>query len=238
MRIILISDTHNIHNNKDLNEKIINSINIDDTNILIHSGDFTYVGKIDEVSNFIQWFENLKGFDYKIFISGNHELTFENKPEWLLKLLDESKLKQSNCVYLEDKEFIFKNVKFYGSPWQPWFYNWAFNLPRNGKELDKVWEKIPENTDVLITHSPPYGILDKTNMTKGNTGCERLLERLNNIKPKIHVFGHIHSARNIIETEDTLYINASILNDKYDYKYNPIIIDFDENNKKIINIKI
>jgi Icc-related predicted phosphoesterase len=213
-------------------------ISPDDINILIHAGDFTSVGKEHDVSNFIDWFQNLRGFESKIFIAGNHDLSFQDNPRWLQHYINEENLTQSDCVYLEDSEFKINDVKFYGSPWQPWFMDWAFNLPRNGEELENVWAKIPEDTDILTTHRPPYGIMDETPMTKERVGCEKLLERLDVIKPKIHIFGHIHSARGVLERNGTVFVNASILDDYYKLKYDPIIINFDEQTKQIKIITI
>lgn len=237
-KIICISDTHTNHRAKTVNKFLSEHISPDDINILIHAGDLTSVGKEHDVSNFIDWFQNLRGFESKIFIAGNHDLSLQDNPRWLQHYINEENLNQSDCVYLEDSEFKINNIKFYGSPWQPWFMNWAFNLPRNGEELENVWAKIPEDTDILITHGPPYGIMDETPMTKESVGCEKLLERLDVIKPKIHIFGHIHSARGVLERNGTVFVNASILDDHYKLKYDPIIINFDEQTKQIKIITI
>jgi Icc-related predicted phosphoesterase len=118
-------------------------------------------------------------------------------------------------------------IKIYGSPWQPEFYNWAFNLPRNGWELWQKWSDIPVDTDILITHGPAYGFVDKVIGRPENLGCELLAERIKTIKPKIHVCGHIHSGRGIIFNDGTLYINASVLDEQYNYTKKPFTIDFD-----------
>ncbi len=98
-------------------------------------------------------------------------------------------------------------VRFYGSPWQPWFYDWAFNLER-GPEIRAKWDLIPEGIDVLITHGPPYGIGDLI-ARSDNAGCQDLLEVVEKIKPKVHVFGHIHEDYGITSNGVTTYINAS-----------------------------
>jgi len=87
---------------------------------------------------------------------------------------------------------IIEGVKFYGSPWQPRFFDWAFNLDR-GEEIKKKWDLIPMDTDVLITHGPPYGILDLTHEGE-KVGCEELMKAVLRVQPKIHIFGHIHEA--------------------------------------------
>lgn len=237
MKIFCISDTHTKHDRQELNEYLSTSMNSSDVNILVHAGDLTNIGEEKDIQSFLHWFQNIQGFEAKIFIAGNHDFTFQHKPPFLVNYINEENLSQSDCIYLEDSECMVNGVKFYGSPWQPWFCDWAFNLPRNGKELEEVWVKIPEDTDVLITHTPPFGILDKTPMTKGNVGCEKLMERILVVKPKLHVFGHIHSARGLYQNEDTAFVNACVLDDYYHYKSKPIVIDFDEETKTIKNIQ-
>jgi len=216
--------------------------------ILIHAGDCTNVGKPHEVTNFVHWFQNLKGFDTKIFIAGNHDFAFEkvNQPhhkgdfEWFNNLMNEENLSQSDVVYLQDNEFVIespefsKPLKIYGSPWQPEFYNWAFNLPRNGWELELKWKDIPEDTDILITHGPPHGIRDFTPANL-QVGCEILRFHVENrIKPSIHVFGHIHQAYGAVQQDETMYVNASICTERYIPSNKPIIIDITEENGKLI----
>jgi len=158
---------------------------------------------------------------HKIFIAGNHDWGFELHndiaPEY----------KEKGVHYLFDSEVVIDGVKFYGSPWQPEFYNWAFNLPRNGEELKSKWDAIPNDTDILITHYPAFGYLDDVEGRRGqHLGCELLTERIKEIKPKIHVCGHIHSGRNIYHDGYTLFINASILDERYKYTQSPITIDY------------
>jgi hypothetical protein len=108
-------------------------------------------------------------------------------------------VREFGIVYLQDEGVTIDGVAFYGSPWQPWFYDWAFNLPRDGWELRKRWEAIPTETDVLVTHGPPHMVLDKAagrhskDVASDHGGCKILrTEILTRIKPKLHVFGHIH----------------------------------------------
>jgi calcineurin-like phosphoesterase family protein len=207
-------------------------------NILIHSGDFTNIGKEHDVREFIYWFKNLQGFSNKIFIAGNHDISFESKPNWLYQYINEENLSQCNCTYLEDSEFIIKTsefsqpIKFYGSPWQPRFFDWAFNVDRD--KIQIYWEKIPEDVQILITHGPPFGVLDNVIGQKASLGCESLLDHVNRIKPVLHIFGHIHSGHNVIEKNGTTFINASICTEKYKPIYKPIIIDLIEKDNKLI----
>jgi calcineurin-like phosphoesterase family protein len=199
--------------------------------ILIHAGDCTNIGRENEISEFVYWFQNLKGFGTKIFVAGNHDWGFEWKNPWLYQYINDENLSQSDCYYLEDSEMIItdpefsKPIKIYGSPWQPEFMNWAFNVPRN--QLYKYWEKIPLDTQILITHSPAYGMCDKVENRPPSLGCESLIKYIDKIKPKIHITGHIHSGRGIIEKDGTIFINASICTERYEPINKPIVIDFD-----------
>jgi len=208
LKIIAISDTHGKHR----------SITIPHGDVLVHAGDITSRGTIDEVSNFNEFLDTLP-HEYKIIIAGNHDFCFERNRE-------KSESKLTNCIYLQDQSVIIKDVKFYGSPWQPWFYNWAFNLQR-GKELKLKWSKIPLDTNVLITHGPPYGYGDMTERGKAE-GCEDLLSAVKRIKPKVHIFGHIHEGSGLISNENTMFINASTCDSSYSPINPPIVYEYDK----------
>ena len=115
-------------------------------------------------------------------------------------------------------------MKFWGSPWQPWFYDWAFNLNR-GHDIKQKWDLIEHDVDVLITHGPPYGILDKTIHEQTHVGCEELKKCVLRLKPKLHVFGHIHEGYGTYRMGDTVFINACILNVHYQPVNKPIIVE-------------
>jgi Icc-related predicted phosphoesterase len=240
MRIVCISDTHGLHTiMEDWNE-------LPKGDILIHAGDCTNVGKPQEVIDFVQWFMNIKGFDTKIFIAGNHDFAFEKKNlphhkgdfDWYWNLMNEENLSQSDVIYLEDSEFVIESsefsrpIKFWGSPWQPEFYNWAFNLPRMGDKLKKYWDMIPNDTDVLITHGPPQEIRDYTPQNV-SVGCELLRFRVEQINPLLHIFGHIHEAYGPVHIRDTTYVNASICTERYVPSNKPIVIDIIEVDGKL-----
>ncbi len=244
MRIVCISDTHSLHD--------LMTHPIPKGDVLIHSGDISNKGGEKDVTNFIHWFGTIEGFDMKIFIAGNHDFCFEriNEPhhkgdyDWLNKLMSRENLFDKNVVYLEDNETTIESVEFsrpikiYGSPWQPNFYDWAFNLPRMGDEIKSKWDMIPEDTDVLITHGPPHEIRDfVSNWRQGdmNVGCEILRHQLENrIKPSLHVFGHIHGAYGAALIKDTLYVNASTCTESYQPSNKPIIVDLNEYDGQII----
>jgi Icc-related predicted phosphoesterase len=109
-------------------------------------------------------------------------------------------------------------IRIYGSPWQPFFCNWAFNL-RTSKELKEKWDLIPEGIDILVTHGPPYGYGDKlaeNGSSPGeNVGCKELLKAVERVKPKIHAFGHVHEGFGVYTLNNTILINASICDEYY-----------------------
>jgi Icc-related predicted phosphoesterase len=249
MRLICISDTHSLHER--MTHKVEKYIDPDQDNILIHAGDCTNMGREPEIIEFVYWYQNLKGFDTKIFIAGNHDFGFEhynglrhsNEAPWLHHIINEENLSQSDVVYLHDSEFVIEHpkfsrpIKFYGSPWQPEFYNWAFNLPRNGWELELKWKEIPDDTDILITHGPPHGCRDFTPQNL-QVGCELLRYRLDTLKPLVHVFGHIHHAYGGAYIDDVLYINASTCTERYVPRNRPIVVDLKEEDGKIVTTYI
>ena len=207
MKLTFISDTHSLHR----------QIKLSGGDLLIHAGDVCNRGTEGEVLAFIQWFEK-QDYVHKIFIAGNHDWFFEEYSDnYIRKLLSES------VYYLNDSGIEINKVKFWGSPIQPTFFNWAFNRER-GAEIDQHWQKIPSDTDILITHGPPFGILDKT-VGNLNVGCEMLRKKVDALQPKIHVFGHIHEARGILEQNNTTFINAAIANIHYKMVNLPINLE-------------
>lgn len=195
MKLIAISDTHGEHR----------SLEIPDGDVLIHAGDLTRHGSLEDVQEFNDFLGTLP-HPHKIVIAGNHDFCFEKDRAACEEIL-------TNCIYLQDQEVVVDGVKFYGSPWQPWFYDWAFNLER-GAEIRSKWELIPEDTDVLITHGPPYGIGDLT--AQGDSaGCQGLLEVVKKIKPAFHIFGHIHEAYGVTNDGATTFVNASVCDQLY-----------------------
>ena len=214
-KIVLISDTHNKHN----------QIVLPEGNILVHSGDFSGMGKKSEVKSFFKWItKQAKIFEQVVFIAGNHELSFEDKASWVDEMIEGL---PKNVHYLEDSEVVIDGVKFYGTPWQPEFYNWAFNLKR-GLPLAEKWALIPEDTDFLITHGPPKYMCDYMPWDLINIGCQDLLDRIMFVKPKLNVFGHIHCGYGYKEYEGVLFVNASICTEEYVASNKPIVIEYKE----------
>jgi Icc-related predicted phosphoesterase len=157
------------------------------------------------------------GFKHVLLIAGNHDWVFERYKDAHRVL--------KNIVYLEDNGNELDGVRFWGSPHQPWFFDWAFNHPRNGAALAHYWSLIPDDTDVLITHGPPYGILDLPFGKGEPAGCELLLKRVKQVNPRVHIFGHIHGSYGKQQIGRTLFVNACLCNEAYDPVNPPHIID-------------
>lgn len=213
MRIVCLSDTHNC------NEQI----DVPDGDILIHSGDATTVGSVEQVKAFSDWFGGLP-HGHKVFVAGNHDWLFERNNAFARTLLDRK------ITYLQDSSVEIEGLKIYGSPWQPRFFDWAFNLMR-GPELAVKWKLIPDDIDILITHGPPNGILDAVPRQWGidYTGCEELRKRVEQItafgRLKLHVFGHIHCGYGTAEHFGIKFVNASTCDEQYNPTQPPIVID-------------
>jgi len=164
MKIVAISDTHGKHK----------GLKIPKCDILIHAGDFSNVGKHDEVERFLKWLVKQPA-EHIIFCAGNHDLSFDYEPdfkeEMLRKYVWGTTPSNTKIHYLEDSSIICKGIHFYGMPWCPKFGNWAFYLERGSKELKDKCNAIPLDTEVLITHGPPHGILDLT-YSQDYAGCQ------------------------------------------------------------------
>lgn len=198
MRIVCISDTHNQH---DL-------IRVPDGDLLIHAGDLTGYGILPQIEKAADWLRSLP-HPQKIVIAGNHDWGFQNEPEEALALMD-------GLTYLEDAEVVVGGLRIWGSPWQPAFCDWAFNL-EPGEALRKKWDLIPEGIDILVTHGPPRGQGDVT-FDGRSVGCEELLDAVRRIRPAYHVFGHIHEGYGVTTEGATTFVNAS----NCDHTYAPI----------------
>jgi Icc-related predicted phosphoesterase len=209
MKVSFISDTHGVCHSK---------LKIKDSDLIIHAGDVSMRGLKTEVREFLEWFSDQDG--EKIFIAGNHDWFFQYKKEEIDELIAE----YPSVTYLMDEATEFEGLKIYGSPWQPWFYDWAFNLKR-GAEIAEKWAKIPDGLDILVTHGPVYGILDRV---QGGelVGCKDLLKTIETVKPKYHVSGHIHEAYGQKQVGETTFFNASVLDRNYKFVNQPFVVEF------------
>lgn len=235
MKIVMISDTHNKHN------KLV----IPDGDMIIHAGDATGLGRSDELRKFINWFGSLP-HKHKIIIAGNHDWGLEgDQNNWdrfhsrrggmftiddmpANKAMALHMFKQYGIHYLENKSITIDCIKIYGSPYQPEFGGWAFNKYR-GPDIKKEWDQIPDDVNILVTHGPPYQILDEVD--HGDfVGCEELHNRIKRLSDlKLHVFGHIHEGRGMKMHNGVTYINASALDENYlPYKEACFVLEYED----------
>jgi Icc-related predicted phosphoesterase len=185
--------------------------------LLIHAGDLTTRGAPHEVADFMQWYQ-AQPHPNKIVIAGNHDFFFERYTA------DEvARVIPSNVTYLNDSGITIAGLNIWGSPVSPWFYNWAFNR-HPGNDIIRHWQLVPPGTDILITHGPVYGLLDRK--AGGNhVGCKDLLRKVEEIKPKLHVCGHIHEGYGLVQHGTTTFVNASVLNEHYRHAHEPVVLE-------------
>jgi Icc-related predicted phosphoesterase len=208
MKLVFISDTHGLHH----------QLRLPEGDMLIHCGDFSRKGRREEVEDFLAWFSK-QPHRHKVLIAGNHDFMAERDPYLFQILLP------SNVVYLNDEGCEIGGLHIWGSPIQPWFFDWAFNRQR-GEDIRKHWELIPEDTDILLTHGPPYGILDMVQRDSRPVGCRDLLKKVKDTPAiRLHAFGHIHEGYGQLEQDGQLFINASILDVEYRMVNRPIVLD-------------
>jgi Icc-related predicted phosphoesterase len=209
-KIVCISDTHGF---KDFS--------IPPGDILIHAGDAMNTGTEKDLINMSAWFGNLS-FKHIIYVPGNHDTIFEDDYHYAKLILPE------NVTLLIDQETVIDGIRFYGTPYQPEFCNWAFNLPR-GPQLIAKWDLIPIDTDILITHSPAYGYGDDVSINKSNPnhiGCQDLQTKLLKLtNTKYHIHGHCHAGYGIYKNNHITTINAAICNEQYKPVQLPITIN-------------
>ncbi len=192
VRIVAVADTHLF---QDLLE-------VPDGDIFVHAGDMCGRGSLTELETAADWVYSLP-HRFKVIIAGNHDWAFVKKPDKARKLFA-----RKDTTYLQDAGALILGLRFYGSPWQPQFFDWAFNLPRNGPELTAAWDAIPRNLDVLITHGPPFGYGDRCHDGQ-RAGCELLLARLAIVTPRLHLYGHIHQDGGTWQVGDTRCVNVT-----------------------------
>jgi Icc-related predicted phosphoesterase len=212
MRIVFISDTHNKHS----------FCEIPEGDIIIHCGDVSGRGTLEEITNFADWYGSLN-FSHKVLIPGNHDFLFEKNFEVAKNICEDRKIE-----VLVDQLTEIHGIKIWGSPIQPWFCDWAFNRKR-GKEILQHWEKIPEGIDILVTHGPPSstGILS-TVMRGEDVGCEDLYNQITQrVKPKISAFGHIHEGYGSLEKDGILFLNCSFLDVMYVPSNRPFVVQYE-----------
>lgn len=205
MKIICISDTHNKHR----------ELSIPDGEIIIHAGDFTEAGTKAETTEFLAWFSKLP-HPYKILIAGNHDFFLEKNLDNTANFIP------ANINYLMNSGISIHGLNFWGSPYTLGNGSWAFNED-SAHKMTKHWDKIPLQTQYLITHSPPYGILDELD-NKQHIGCPKLAQHIDRLKLPHHIFGHNHGDYGIVRTKHTIFLNAASLDNKYRPINAPLVV--------------
>jgi len=251
LKLNVISDAHGLYG-------ALNSLMPQEgADVLINAGDLTNIGERSTVEYAIQWHINqLKYYKHVVLIAGNHDRSFDpkfnkepnpywdmetaarlntTKPFWLQDLL--KSLEGTNVHYLEDNGVTIDGVKFWGSPWTPWFHGtyWAFNKWR-GAELKEVWNQIPFDTDVLISHggAAGTGILNLT-ADYLEVGCEDLKSSINKLPNlKLHTHGHIHEGGGYFQNGKVLHVNASVVNERYNVVREPIEIEIGKDGAELL----
>jgi Icc-related predicted phosphoesterase len=240
LKIVAISDTHCAHA----------KVTIPECDVLVHAGDFSWVGRFGEVCDFLSWLKQQPA-RHKVFVCGNHELSCDKYHrkydpsirDLLVNTYDDS------IHYLENKSITIDGVKFYGTPYTPWFHDWGFNgeesdtHPFSSSSLPKlrdVYGWIDDDTDVLICHGPAYGCADEGG--NGNSderlGSTDLLRRTQQLKKlKLTICGHIHEARGLVRLlpDGKLYANVSTLDRDYKTARPPVVIEVNETSAQILS---
>lgn len=198
IRIACISDTHDIYYPE-----------IPEVDAIIHAGDITGSGSQLQTRNFLTWFESLP-IKHKLFIGGNHDKFLERNGPAIVEEFPSVQM-------LWDSSYDLEGYKVWGSPYSPTFMNWYFM--KDPEELEEHWKKIPKDVDIVVTHGPAYGTLDRAVPLRGHEhlGDKALAKTLSPQAPRYHICGHIHGSRGILTDWDgrTTAINAAVLDEAY-----------------------
>ena len=211
MKIWHISDTHTYHGLLDIPK---------DVDMVIHSGDCSNPQEIvkshSEILDFINWFSMLP-IKHKVFVAGNHDVAIGRN--WITR----DHFIEKDIVYLQNESITLDGVNIWGSPYTPSFGSgWAFNRKRD--KLHDLWATIPDDTNIVVVHGPPFGILDLSYSAYGNKlencGCTALKKRMLQLQPELCLFGHIHNCEDLINAGTTklsayktIYSNGSVVTD-------------------------
>lgn len=176
VRIVCVSDTHGLHR----------KLTIPEADILVHAGDFMVHGwSVYEIADFNDWLGS-QPVRHQIVVAGNHDHLFEATP-------DEARAYLSNALYLENDGVAVEGLRFWGCPVTPVLPHMAFSV-EPGAASREYWDRLPAGTDVLVTHGPPFGTLDKEATAGPHMGCRELTRALLRVRPRLHVFGHVHAS--------------------------------------------
>ncbi len=216
MRIVAVADTHTFQDD-------LRSIPAGD--VFLHAGDLCRGGRLEELRPVAAWLRTLP-HRHKIVVAGNHDWCFVRERQAAIEILGQ------DVVYLQDSGAIIEGVRFWGSPWQPEFHGWAFNLPR-GEALASKWAMIPTGVHVLVTHGPPCGIGDWCGEPV-RQGCQELREAVRRVRPLLHLFGHIHQDGGFWQEEGVCYANVTT----WECERGPTVIDLDVESRQVIAVSV
>jgi Icc-related predicted phosphoesterase len=205
VRIVAVADTHQFHD----------ELTVPDGDLFVHAGDLCRGGSWKELRAAAEWIRGLP-HRRKVIVAGNHDWAFARDRARAVEAF-------GDATYLQDEETRIDGLRVYGTPWQPEFHDWAFNLPR-GEALAEKWSAIPTGLDVLITHGPPAGIGDRSSMGDARTGCVDLRARVAIVRPRVHLFGHIHEDGGAWEIDGTWFVNCTT----WECERRATVIDVDE----------
>lgn len=214
LTLVAISDTHGHHA----------SLDLPPGDMLVHAGDSCKAGTLEEFEDFLAWF-SAQPHEHKVLIAGNHDRILELDPARARSAIP------PEVAYLEDEAREIAGFRVYGSPWTPLFADWSFMLPR-GQLLAERWSRIPDDTQILITHGPAYGHGDlappNTSRYPKHVGCLELLDALRRVRPQVHICGHIHQGYGVTISDEvpfTRFMNAATCTEAYRPDHAPLVIE-------------
>jgi Icc-related predicted phosphoesterase len=216
MRLVAVSDTHLFEAELDP---------VPEGDVFVHAGDLLRRGTLEELALVARWLQNLP-HRHKVVVAGNHDWCFAREPELARRALG------GGIVYLQDEGAEIEGLRFWGSPWQPEYNGWAFNLPR-GRPLEERWALIPDQIDVLVTHCPPRGFGDRAPVG-GRSGCEALLGTALRIGPALHLFGHIHQDGGIWHEGGVCFANVTT----WECEREPTVLDIDPVTRAVTPVRV
>jgi len=216
MRLVAVADTHTFQGELGA---------IPDGDVFVHAGDLLRRGTLAELAPVAAWIQALP-HRYKVVIAGNHDFCFMDDRAECQRLLG------PDVIYLQDEAALIGGLRFWGSPWQPEYNDWAFNLPR-GPALAEKWALIPNGTDVLVTHGPPRGYGDRSAIGR-HIGCEELLPAVHRVSPALHLFGHVHPDGGFWRAGGTSFANVTT----WECERPPTVIDIDSVTRATVPVSI